>query len=400
MKAWHIALILILVLAVVGGGFILYNRQAQPEASPLGPQEETVKVERGTIEIEVEASGNLTMPHQAKLSFGSSGTIKVLDVKVGDRVKKGQVLAELDTASLERAVAEAQYRLRSAKTNLEKVKEPYDAADIRKAEADVASARANLDYVEAISVQEGRYPEGLYKKSQVESAKAALVKAEEGLADILDGPDPQDVELAQIDVEAAQLSLDEAKEQVEKSTILVPFDGIVAQVSAKLGARIMAAMSYETIILLIDPTQLEVEGLVDELDIFQVKVRQKVRIFFDASPGTEFLGTVKSISPVAQGEAGVVNYPVWIGVEPPADIVLSEGLTATVDIIVGAREDILLIPSEAAALKDKNWLVKVLAHGKIEERQIQIGLSNDRWTEVVEGLKEGEQVVVRTAATR
>ncbi len=401
MKAWQMALIVVVVLAVAGGGFAIYNKLAGSETPELAPGEEIVEVRRGTLDITVEASGKITMPQQVKLSFGVSGLIETLNVEIGDQVKKGQLLAQMETDSFERAVAEARWLLSDVQIALDKLLNPSNlAADIRGAEADVESARAALIYAEEIYVGEGQWPVGLSKKSQVKSAEAALIKAEEKLADLLDGPDERDVQQAENEVAKAELALEEAEKQLEEAAIVAPFDGIAGEVNVKLGDRIMAMMAYETIILLIDTTQPEVEGIVDELDILQVKQGQECRVSFDAVPDIEFRGRVKTISPVAYGEAGVINYPVWITVEPPADLILREGLTASVDIIVQRKEDVLLVPYQAVGMSKEKPVVRIIVHGQPEEREVRIGLSNDQWTEIVEGLEEGDQVVVKTTTRR
>ncbi len=162
-----------------------------------------VEVNPGDTVRGVTGDGNLSLPRKVELTFGNSGTVEVLDVEEGDRVEQGQILSQLDNSSFERAVAEAERRIENTQANLDKLLNPPNlAADIREAEADVESAKAALAYVVAIYVAEGSYPEGLHKKSQVESAEATLVKAEERLADLLDGPDKRDVQLAENEASA------------------------------------------------------------------------------------------------------------------------------------------------------------------------------------------------------
>ncbi len=393
MKSWQIALIVIAVLAVAGAGLGMY-RQAGSETLELAPGEEIVEVRQGTLGIAVDAIGNLIMPRKARLSFASSGTVEVLNVEVGDNVKEGELLAQLDLGPLERAVAQARYRLGTAQTSLDKLLNPPNLeAKIRQAEADVKSAKTALAYIEAIYVAEGAYPEGLQKRSRMESAKAALLRAEERLADLLDGPDDRDVELARNEVAMAELALEEAQEQLDKAAIVAPFDGAVAEVNAKLGDRLMAATKYETVILLVDTTQTEVEGTVDEIDIARVELGQKVIVTLDALPDVELEGEVTSISPSGKVEAGVINFPVKISVasDHPG---LKDGMTAVGDIIVESSEDALLVPNRAVIASEGKNTVRVIVNGQPQERVVQTGLGNERWTEITEGLVEGEQVVI------
>jgi multidrug efflux pump subunit AcrA (membrane-fusion protein) len=402
MKRWKIALIVIIVLAAAGGGFGYFRYRNQAEAGTAGPGSgpQVVEVKRGSIEVMVDASASLTMPTQAQLSFDigtqRTGTLKVLNVEAGDSVKAGQVLAQLDTASLERDVAEAERRLRTAQISLEKLLEPPDAEDILEAEADVESAKLSWEYAEAIHVAEGAYPEGLHKKGQLASAHAALITAENRLVDLLEEPDPLDVELEQIEVAGAQSSLDEAKEQLLEASIIAPFDGIVVEVAAEAGETVQA---NTTIIHMVDPTKLEVEALVNEVDIAKVREGQEVSLTFDALGRRSLAGQVSYVSLTGIAEAGVVDYRVIMTVEPPRGTQLREGLTGSATILAEQRENILLVPNRAVSRRRRDRLVQVLVDGIPQERIIKVGVSDEQYTEVVEGLAEGESVIVPSSST-
>ena len=359
-----------------------------------------VEVNPGDTVRGVTGDGNLSLPRKVELTFGNSGTVEVLDVEEGDRVEQGQILSQLDNSSFERAVAEAERRIENTQANLDKLLNPPNlAADIREAEADVESAKAALAYVVAIYVAEGSYPEGLHKKSQVESAEATLVKAEERLADLLDGPDERDVQLLENEATVVELALEEAKRKLAEASLIVPFDSVVAEVNAKSGDWIMAAMAYETIILLVDTTQLEVEALVDEIDIAQIELGQEVIITLDALPDIELRGKVIAVSPSGKLEAGVTTFLVKISVasDHPG---LKDGMTAVVDFIVERKEDALLVPNRAVTLREGEIVVRIIGDGQPRERVVQIGLSNEQWTEITEGLAEGEQVILPAPVQR
>jgi HlyD family secretion protein len=304
---------------------------SKTEAIPPPP----VEVSPGGTVRGVTGDGNLSFPRKRELTFGNSGTVEVLNVEEGDRVEQDQMLSQLDSSSFERAVAEAERRIENAQANLDKLLDPPNlAADIRQAEADVESAQAALAYVVAIYVAEGSYPEGLYKKSQVENAEATLAKAEERLADLLDGPDGRDVQLAENEVALAELSLEEAKKQLKEATIVAPFDGIVAEVNVELGDRVTAATGYETIIILVDISQVELEVEVDEIDIPQVKLGQRAIISIEALPDVQLEGEVLFVSPLATEKTGVIMYDVTIGFEAPEAYALKDGMSASAEFIV------------------------------------------------------------------
>ncbi|MFC1968458.1 HlyD family secretion protein [Chloroflexota bacterium] len=327
-KQIKLALLLTLISLILLGSTACSNKADELQPAP-------VEVSPGDTVPSVTGDGNLSLPRKRELTFDSSGTIKVLNVEEGDRVEEGQLLAQLDTSSFERAVAKAERQLESAQTNLDKLQNPPNlAADTREAEADVESAKARLAYVEIIFVQEGQYPEGLNKRSLVEEAKAALGKAEERLVDLRDGPDERDVRLAENEIALAELSLDEAKKQLEEATIFAPFDGIVAEVNFKLGDRTMAATNYQTVIYLIDSSQMQLKVEVDEIDIPGVKLGQSAVISIEALPDVRLEGEVLFVSPLATKKAGVVMYEVKISFDVPEGYALREGMSASAEIIV------------------------------------------------------------------
>ena len=182
----------------------------EPEASG---ETLTVEVQRGTLLTTVSAFGSISMPNQAELTFGSSGTVSEVHVTFGDTVKKGQVMAKLDTTSLERAVTQAEASLRTAQINLERIMEASSAAEIAQAEAAVESAEATLVSAED-ALEEARKPHSATDIAQaeaaVESARANLVSAEESLKDAQSPFSDLSIANAEAAVRDAQVALENA----------------------------------------------------------------------------------------------------------------------------------------------------------------------------------------------
>lgn len=392
MKWWKIAILVIVVIILIPVSCVGYGLLTrEPPSAP-----EIVVVERGTLTIGVSTMGSLVMPHQARLSFGSGGTVEAVSVEVGDAVEEGQQLCRLDTVPFERAVTQAQVNLRNAQINLEKLQSLYSEADLAQAQANVLSAQAAFDRAKnawklAKLLYETSDPRWAEAWASLQSAEASLLKAEENLATIEAGPDPLDVEVKENQVVTAQASLDQAMEQLDKATIFAPFDGVVASVAADVGDKVLAST---VMILLVDPTEVEVQALIDELDVFQAEPGQEVIITLDALPEVELEGRVTAISPTATVQAGVVGYQIWIAAEPIVELQLRDGLTALAEIIIDQREDVLLVPNRAITTQDGTPMVLVMVSDEIEQRPVVLGLSDGQWTEVIEGVEEGEQVIV------
>jgi multidrug efflux pump subunit AcrA (membrane-fusion protein) len=135
---------------------------------------------------------------------------------------------------------------------------------------------------------------------------------------------------------------------------------------------------------------------VDEVDIYKVKVGQEATIIVDALPNVELKGKVTFISPFGTQTTGIIEFPVTISLEP-TETELKGGLTATADIIVEKHENLLLIPNGAIKGSGKNYWVDVIVDEKTqatEKRLVTLGAQNEKFTEVISGLKEGEKVIV------
>ncbi len=364
------------------------------------PTVQTATVRKGNLTVEITATGNLAMPDSVNLSFGSSGKVQAVLVEMGDEVKKGQVLAKLDTSTLEQSLIQAQINVKSAQYSLEKAKQPTTTASGDR---------------------------------------------------ILSAPDPLDIEIKELQLELAKKKLKEAERQLEEATIVAPFDGVVAQVNISEGDRVSEGTAA---IRLLNPTKLEVDVVVSEMDVFQIKPGARATVQVDAVSGISFPARVKRISPAATIQQNVVNYKVrlelitgetvaiqqrspsqitlemlpeqvrkaveegritleqirqWVAqryqqqtAKPAismADFQPKEGLTVTATIFVNERRDVLLVPNGAVVKEGGKSYVQVVNGEVTEKREVTTGLSNWQYTEITEGVSEGEQVLIVKATS-
>jgi RND family efflux transporter MFP subunit len=336
-----IALIITICVVVIGIVLaIVLTRGASPEATPT-----TVNVTRGDIVKTVLADGSLEMPNKAYLSFGATGTVEEVLVDEGNNVTKGQVLARLDAPSLESSVEMAELQVEIA-------------------QAQVRAARAQYEKAQDLP------------GADEDAAKASW-------------------EIAKLNLKIAKLNLDAAELNLEKAVIVAPFDGVVADITITEGKEISTATLATPAISLVDTSEIEMRGFIDEIDIAMVKVGQAANITLDALPDEEVKGSVVFISPVGTIQAGVVSYATTITLENSIEE-LRDGMSATAEIIIERRDDVLSIPNRTIRGTLENPTVVVLVDGQQEERQITLGLSDGINTEVLSGLEEGEKVVVPT----
>ena len=200
-----------------------------------------------------------------------------------------------------------------------------------------------------------------------------------------------------LQLQQAELALKNAKEDLMKTEILAPFDGTVVDVGVKQNDQ-LSSFDYASVtaVHLVDTSTVKMEGVVDEIDIYQVKLGQEAVITVDALPDEEFSGKVTFISPFGTEETGVVEFAVTISLEP-AEVDLRGGLTATADIVVVKHQNVLLIPNRAVkGLVGDYWVEVVIdeATEEVEKRQVVLGAESGQFSEVISGLEEGEKVVV------
>ena len=403
MKSWQIVVVLLLCLALAGAAACVPFRGGGGEEESAT---QLVDVVRGDLIISVSGSGSIGVANEAKLAFDGGGKVDKIYVDEGDEVSQGEVLAELvplDTEALELALLKAEIALHRAEYNLDKAKHPYTDDEIENAEDAIDNAEDYLDFVGymlAYARWHGSDQEVQQWQTELYRAEASLDEAEDRLEAMLSAPDEDEIEILEMEVDAAEQALDEAESKLEVENITAPFDGVVTSVDVEEGDIIPeSGMSQVTIVRLIDPTSMELGVDLDEIDIPDVKLNQRAIIEVDALPDVQLEGRIISISPLPTVEAGVVLYNVKIGFDVPEGSGLKVGMSATADIITNERGGVLLVPDRAIKQDSEgNPIVWVMVDEQIEARPVVIGISDGFQTEIIDGLDEGEIVVIELGA--
>jgi len=372
MKKWLIVVTVICLVSVFFTGCGSSENEVQ----------ETAEAMRGDLVISVDVSGNLEMPRKVDLSFGTSGMVEAIMVEEGDRVVEGENLTKLDAPSLEASVA-------MAELNLEQTIYPYysytHARDVPGIWLALDEAKDDLEEAQEL-LDEGKIDEAQLLLEQVEQS---LDKAKE--------KSKSRVWSLPLSVKMAELQLDQAQAELDKTIITAPFDGIVAAVYIREGQQLSAMTYANPAISLIDPSEIKMNGVIDEIDVPKVKLGQEAIVILDALPDKEVKGRITFISPESTTEVGVVFYKTTITLENP-DEELKDGMSATAEIIIEQHDDVLLIPNRAIRGSWENPFVEVVTDEQIEKRQISIGLSDGIYAEVLSGLEEGEEVILPQAS--
>ncbi|PFH11259.1 macrolide-specific efflux system membrane fusion protein [Collimonas sp. PA-H2] len=348
------------------------------------PQYLTAPVTTGDIQDTVLASGSLEALQQVNVGAQVSGQLKSLKVMLGQEVKKGQLVAEIDSLTQQNALQNAQAGLNQVR------------AQLRSKQASLAQARLNFARQQRLLAGDAG------SRESYESAQATLQTT---LADI-DALNAQ-IEQAKITVNTAMLNLGYTK-------ITAPMDGKVVSIVTKEGQTVNSAQLAPTIIILAELKTMTVKALVSEADVIRVKPQQLAFFTILGDPDHRYNGTLRSVDPApdsissdgtdkskTNATAAPVYYNALFDVPNP-DSKLRISMTAQVSIVLNEAKGALMIPSTALGErgKDGRYQVKVLQtkDGKhtVATRQVRIGINNVQ-AQVLDGLKAGEKVVIGEA---
>jgi len=270
--------------------------------------------------------------------------------------------------------------------------------------ASLAQATLDLEYLLSITVEDsvllgsnlGTAPDpvGLALRTRdVDVALASLEQAEIDLGVVL-SPDAAELALLRSKLAAAESALTAATKKLDDASIKAPFAGFISLVSVEEGDQVGANAA---VVEVVDPSVVEMDGIVDEVDILLLSEGLLASVTIDALPGRVLQGFVSEIAPVANIQQGVVTYPVRVQVQVPEDLQLKDGLSAVAGLVLEQQINVLLIPQQAIFGDFLTPTVKVETESGIVDRQVVLGGSDDFWSEVVEGLQEGDRVVMQNA---
>lgn len=358
---------------------------------PPAPEVITAEVERTDLEDTVLASGTIKSERDVNVGAQVSGQIKKLHVDLGDQVKQGQLLAEIDSTTQNNT--------------------------LRNAEAQVALLQAQLQAKEALFRQADityQRQQGLFKQDA--GSKAELDAAEATLATTR-----ADINALRAQIKQANISVDTARVNLGYTRILAPIDGVVTGVIAEEGRTVNAVQSAPTIIKLSRLDSVLIKAQISEADVVRVKPGLPVYFTILGEPQKRYEAKLRAIEPSPESEqvdtstktstttssstTAAVYYNGLFEVPNP-DGKLRVAMTAQVFIVLAKADDVLAIPASALGKrnrKDDTYTVRVLEGEpggvqRVVDRQVKVGLNNRVQAQVLSGLKEGERVVVGEAS--
>ena len=351
----------LLILAALAAAFWWFSR---PKPIAVVARE----IDRGKVESSIAntRAGTVEACQRTKLSTIIGGRIELLNVKEGDRVKKGQLLMKLWNDDQQAQSSLAQTQVVTARQ--------------RVVEACAQAVNAEREAARQTSLRE----KGFVSSSREESART---EAEARRASC---------DAAKADVAQFQAKVSATRVEQGRTVLYAPFDGTVAKIVGEVGEYSTPSppgVQTPPAIDLIDDSCLYIKAPMDEVDAPKITAGQPVRISLDALPKQSFAGTVKRVAPyvsAVEKQARTVDIEATFN-NPDEPGKLLVGYSADVEVVLAVRDDVVRVPT--AALLEGGRVLVAGKDGKLEERKIRTGLANWEFTEVLEGLAAGERVV-------
>jgi HlyD family secretion protein len=357
-----------------------------------------VEVERGDLARVVVATGKIQPLSKAEIKSKASGIVKKIYVDYGDRVKQGQILAELDKIQLEAVKRESEANMQAAEAACDSAKATLARNKVDAEGPDVPFLKLSMDRAEK------EFREGVVAKSVVEDAQKnyqmGLNKQMSAQTNLT--VSKADIAKSEAQVAQAKAALENAEEDLRNSTIVSPIDGLVLSRDVNVGDAVSSILilgSQATPIMTLgDVSEVYVQGKVDESDIGKVYLNQPARIVVESFKDKKFVGKVTKISPLGKEKDNVTTFEVRVSISNPTGE-LKANMSANAEIMLEEKKNVLMVP-EAALIYDKERKASIeipdpkADNGK-KKLSVQLGISNGVKTEILRGLNEKQQVILQ-----
>lgn len=397
----NILIILILLLAAGGSGaWYWFSGKGTQETKVL----ETALLAKGSVRATLVATGIIKPEVGAIVKTGSraTGLIKQMYVRVGDRVKQGDLIAEIDDREQQASLAEADATLRKAKAEFAKVDTVYPL-QINEARAQLKATQAEREYLQiSLNRKDELVKQQIDSQDSLDDARqkfnvsANTQKAKEATLKRLQTEYTQERRKAREAVTAAEAALKSMQVRITYTTIYAPIDGVVSQVTAQTGETVVAGFEVANLITILDPTRLEMWIYVDETDVGQIRPGMAVEFRVDAYPNQTFTGTVDQIYPEPEIKDNIVYYQALVRLNPDTASELRPEMTTQCTVIVQQKDDVLALPNDALKWVDGEQFVFVKnPDGTIRRTTPKLGLIGQTSSELLEGLKEGDMLATK-----
>lgn len=383
MKKW-IAVAAIVILVI--GGIVIYRVTSKPKTKVL----ETARVTRGNIRGVIVETGIIKPQVGAVIKIGAraTGTITKMNVKIGDRVRKGQLIALIDDREILKALEQQRAALVSAQQTALQIEQTYPER-IREATARYEYARLSLDREKELARHD------YTTKDAVDRAQSEL-DASEALVTRLKKEFGTQTKIAYATVDDISAQIKQLETRLTYTRIYSPIDGVVSDVTAQEGETIVAGLQVANLVTVLDPTLLEMWIYVDETDIGRVRNGQEVEYSVDTFPDKVFTGRIGKIYPQPVVKENIVYYLAIVTVSRDDSTFLKPEMTTHCKIVFSEKTDILIAPNAAIKFEHgKQVAYKVVGHDTVQPVEVKTGIRGEDNTEIISGIAEGDTVATK-----
>ena len=388
---WLSVIILVVLLLLAFGLARMVSR------SSIDPNK-LAKVTRGDVARSVVATGKIQPITKVEVKSKASGIVEKLYVDINNQVHKGQQLAQLDQQEIVAQVDAQRAQLSAAEANVATYEANIEQDKVNAAAPDLPMYKATLD--RNLEMQK----EGIVSRQALDDANkdylAALTRRDNSKAQI--GVDSARLKQARAQVQQAQAGLQQLEEQLSYTTIVAPMDGVILSRDVEIGDAVSSILVLGSTATLVmtegDINEVYVQGKVDEADIAHVYMAQPARIKVESFRDRIFNGKVTKIAPLGVEKDNVTTFEVRVSINNPGGE-LKANMTANAEIILDEHKGVLMVP-ESAVMYDNQKKASVEIPDKNQKEgkrkiPVTVGLSNGSVTEILSGLKEGDQVVLQ-----
>lgn len=383
-RRWAVIAGAVFILAVAAGLFQLLR--------PLRIRITTTEPTRENIQSTITTNGKVEPVKDFEAHATAPSTVRNVLVRTGEKVRKGQLLVQLDDADARTQLAKAQAQLKQAQSETSDVQtaNASSQAELTKAKLDVAEAQRSLGALQRLKAQ------GAASQAEVDAAKDKLDTATASLDALRHKANPRAAQArtasSQAAISNAQTAVDTARQLIADSNITAPFDGTVYSLPVKRGNYVNAG---DPLVSVADLSNMQVLTFVDEPEIGHLKVGEPATITWDALPGRAWKGQVKTV-PTTVVARGNRNVGELLASVDNSDRALIPNTNVGVVITTSSRQDALVLPREAVHEENGGDYIYVVQNKHLQRRAVKLGVSNLTHVEILSGLKEGETVAVNS----
>lgn len=389
-------IIIIAAILLVVVAFFIVSAKLQPKTAMSLT---TVKGIKGDISSKITALGTVGATQKQEVFSGIQGVVEYV-AEEGQQVKKGDVILKISDEELKLELEQAQSKMKQQKIELSRLidgprPEELEKARIKYQDAFAAYESTLDDYVR----NQGLFDSGAISENDLTNVKRELDVKKSQLSimelelNLLENPDKDEIALKQATLEEAEKSLTNIRKKLDKAVTYAEFDGIVLKQDIKQG---MTVSPGNLLLSIGSPSDLQIDFGVNEYDAARIKIGQKAIITGDGFGDKIYNGEVIKIAPSAsvmqtsRGNETVVKTTIKI-IDPDDNI--KPGFSASVEITVEEKRSVILLPLECVIEGEDGKQVMIVKDGEISEREVKTGIENELYTEITQGLNEGEEVL-------